>query len=81
VRYRRGVFVAVGEALVLLGGRRSLALPWLQRMGSTKAYLLCREPLRLGPRYLRYSSLFLFYLLRKSLRASPPRHRRSHLPE
>jgi N-acetylglucosaminyldiphosphoundecaprenol N-acetyl-beta-D-mannosaminyltransferase len=32
-------------------------------MGLTWAYRLCREPLRLGPRYLRYNSIFLFYLL------------------
>jgi hypothetical protein len=52
VRYRREVFVAVGEALVLLGGRRLLASPWLERMGSTKACLLCRE----GPGWIHAGS-------------------------
>jgi len=58
-RYRRGVFLAVGDALSLLSGRRSFAPPWMQRMGLTWAYRLCKEPLRLGPRYLRYNSMFV----------------------
>lgn len=62
-RFRKGVFVAVGDAFALLSGRRSFAPSWMQRVGLTWAYRLCREPLRLGPRYLRYNSLFLFYLL------------------
>ena len=62
-RYCRGVFLAVGDAFSLLSGRRSFAPPWIQRMGLTWAYRLCREPVRLGPRYLRYNSLFVSYLL------------------
>jgi len=62
-RYRRGVFLAVGDAFTLLSGRRSFAPSWMQRMGLTWAYRLCREPLRLGPRYLRYNSIFVFYFL------------------
>ncbi|WP_168195519.1 WecB/TagA/CpsF family glycosyltransferase [Bradyrhizobium sp. NAS80.1] len=34
-RYRRGVFLAVGDAFALLSGRRSFAPPWMQRMGLT----------------------------------------------
>jgi N-acetylglucosaminyldiphosphoundecaprenol N-acetyl-beta-D-mannosaminyltransferase len=62
-RYRRGVFLAVGDAFSLLSGRRSFAPPWMQRMGLTWAYRLCMEPMRLGPRYLRYNSMFVVYLL------------------
>lgn len=62
-RYRKGVFVAVGDAFSLISGHRPFAPSWMQRMGLTWAYRLCREPLRLGPRYLRYNALFLFYLL------------------
>jgi N-acetylglucosaminyldiphosphoundecaprenol N-acetyl-beta-D-mannosaminyltransferase len=54
-RYRSGVFLAVGDAFTLLSGRRSFAPPWMQRMGLTWAYRVCKEPLRLGPRYLRYN--------------------------
>lgn len=67
-RYRRGVFLAVGDAFSLLSGRRSFAPPWIQRMGLTWAYRLCKEPIRLGPRYLRYNSMFLSYLLWDTLR-------------
>lgn len=62
-RYRRGVFIAVGDAFTLLSGRRSFAPPWMQRMGLTWAYRLTKEPLRLGPRYLQYNSIFVFYWL------------------
>jgi N-acetylglucosaminyldiphosphoundecaprenol N-acetyl-beta-D-mannosaminyltransferase len=62
-RYRGGVFLAVGDAFSLLSGRRSFAPTSMQRMGLTWAYRLCKEPLRLGPRYLRYNSIFVFYLL------------------
>ena len=67
-RYRKGVFVAVGDAFALVSGRRRFAPSWMQRMGLTWAYRLWREPLRLGPRYLRYNSMFLFYLLWDGLR-------------
>jgi N-acetylglucosaminyldiphosphoundecaprenol N-acetyl-beta-D-mannosaminyltransferase len=67
-RYRRGVFVAVGDAFALVSGRRPFAPSWMQRMGLTWAFRLCREPLRLGPRYLRYNCIFLFYWLWDVLR-------------
>ena len=67
-RYRRGVFLAVGDAFTLLSGRRSFAPPWMQRMGLTWAYRLSKEPLRLGPRYLRYHSMFVSYFLWDVLR-------------
>jgi N-acetylglucosaminyldiphosphoundecaprenol N-acetyl-beta-D-mannosaminyltransferase len=67
-RYRSGVFLAVGDAFALLSGRRSFAPSWMQRMGLTWAYRLFKEPLRLGPRYLQYNSLFLSYLLWDILR-------------
>jgi N-acetylglucosaminyldiphosphoundecaprenol N-acetyl-beta-D-mannosaminyltransferase len=67
-RYRRGVFLAVGDAFSLLSGRRSFAPSWMQRMGLTWAYRLCKEPMRLGPRYVRYNSMFVSYLLWDMLR-------------
>lgn len=67
-RYRKGVFLAVGDAFTLLSGRRPFAPSWMQRFGLTWAYRLCREPLRLGPRYLRYNFIFIFYLLSDLLR-------------
>ena len=67
-RYRKWVFLAVGDAFTLLSGRRSFAPAWMQRMGMTWLYRLAKEPLRLGPRYLRYHSLFVSYWLWDALR-------------
>jgi N-acetylglucosaminyldiphosphoundecaprenol N-acetyl-beta-D-mannosaminyltransferase len=67
-RFRKGVFLAVGDAFTLLSGRRRFAPQWMQRMGLTWAFRLYKEPLRLGPRYLRFNSEFVFYLLWDVLR-------------
>lgn len=70
-RYKRGVFLAVGDALTLLSGRRPFAPMWMQRFGLTWLFRVLAEPRRLGPRYLQYNSLFVYYLLRDSLFGSP----------
>lgn len=67
-RYRKGVFLAVGDAFTLLSGRRSFAPAWMQRLGLTWLYRLAKEPFRLGPRYLRYHSLFVSYWLWDAIR-------------
>lgn len=66
-RYRRGVFLAVGDAFELLAGNRPFAPAKLQRMGLTWLYRFYQEPRRLGRRYLQYNSLFLWYLLKDFL--------------
>ena len=71
-RYRRGVFLAVGDAFTLLSGRRQFAPAWMQRLGLTWLYRLSKEPLRLGPRYLQYHSIFVFYWLWDFLRGRQP---------
>lgn len=67
-RYRGGVFLAVGDAFTLLSGRRRFAPRWVQRLGLTWFYRLCADPLRLGPRYVRYNSLFVFYAVQAAVR-------------
>jgi N-acetylglucosaminyldiphosphoundecaprenol N-acetyl-beta-D-mannosaminyltransferase len=67
-RYGRGVFLAVGDAFTLLSGRRTFAPPWMQRNGLTWLHRVCHEPLRLGPRYVRYNAMFVTYLLWDALR-------------
>lgn len=62
-RFRRGVFLAAGDAFTLLTGKGRFAPAWMQRSGLTWAYRLFREPARLGPRYMRYNSLYLWYTL------------------
>jgi N-acetylglucosaminyldiphosphoundecaprenol N-acetyl-beta-D-mannosaminyltransferase len=36
-------------------------------VGLTWAYRVCKEPLRLGPRYLQYNSMFVSYWLLDAL--------------
>ena len=67
-RYRGGVFLAVGDAFTLLSGRRPFAPAWMQRIGLTWACRLSKEPLRLGPRYLRYHLMFISYWLADIIR-------------
>ncbi len=66
-RIQRGVLLAVGFAFDVNAGMKPDAPPWMQRMGLTWCYRLCSEPRRLGPRYLKHNSLFLYYLLRDGL--------------
>lgn len=71
-RHQRGVFFAVGDAFELLAGGRPFAPAWMQKHGLTWLYRLIQEPRRLGPRYLKFNSLFLYYSLRDRL-LGPPR--------
>jgi len=68
-RYRRGVFLAVGDAFELLAGRRGFAPAWMQRWGLTWVYRLAQEPRRLWKRYLIYNSVFATYAILDVLRA------------
>jgi N-acetylglucosaminyldiphosphoundecaprenol N-acetyl-beta-D-mannosaminyltransferase len=67
-RHKHGVFLAVGDAFTLLTGRRAFAPRWMQKSGLTWAYRLSHEPARLGPRYVRYNLLYLYYTLRERMR-------------
>ena len=70
-RHARGVFFAVGDAFVLLGGQRAFAPHWMQRSGTTWVYRLWQEPGRLWRRYTQFNSLFVFYTLREALGGRP----------
>jgi N-acetylglucosaminyldiphosphoundecaprenol N-acetyl-beta-D-mannosaminyltransferase len=52
----------------LITGRRKFAPRWMQRMGLTWLYRLAAEPARLGPRYLQYNLMFLYYFLGRLMR-------------
>ncbi len=71
-RYKRGVFLAVGDAFTLLTGRRKFAPAWMQRFGLTWLYRVSAEPARLGPRYLQYHLLFVYYFVRSLLQRRRP---------
>jgi N-acetylglucosaminyldiphosphoundecaprenol N-acetyl-beta-D-mannosaminyltransferase len=61
------VCVSVGGAFDLVSGMKRYAPAWIQRAGLTWLYRLSQEPRRLGPRYLKYNSIFLWLLLRQEL--------------
>lgn len=64
----------VGAAFDFHAGRVSQAPGWMQRAGLEWFYRLCREPRRLGRRYLTNNPLFLWRLMMESagLRKPPP---------
>ena len=57
------VCLSVGGAFDLISGAQRYAPAWVQRAGLTWLYRMVQEPGRLGPRYLKYNSLFLWLLL------------------
>lgn len=67
---RRGVLFAVGFAFDVNAGLKPDAPEWMQRRGLTWLYRVWSEPRRLLSRYVRYNSLFLFYLVKDALAQS-----------
>jgi N-acetylglucosaminyldiphosphoundecaprenol N-acetyl-beta-D-mannosaminyltransferase len=65
---KRGVILTVGFAFDANAGLKPDAPLWMQRSGLGWLYRLYSEPRRLGPRYLKYNLLFVFYLLWDGLR-------------
>lgn len=61
-----GILLAVGFAFDVNAGTKPDAPAWMQRLGLTWAYRLATEPRRLAGRYLKWNTLFLYYLLRRS---------------
>jgi N-acetylglucosaminyldiphosphoundecaprenol N-acetyl-beta-D-mannosaminyltransferase len=72
-RLKRKVCISVGGAFDLICGEKKYAPAWMQRAGLTWLHRLAQEPKRLGPRYLKYNSAFLWFLLRREVlgRMSP----------
>jgi len=64
----RGVVLTVGFAFDANAGTKSDAPMWMQRRGLTWLYRMASEPQRLIPRYVKWNSLFLLYLLWDGLR-------------
>lgn len=65
---RRGVILAVGFAFDVNAGTKPDAPAWLRDSGFTWLYRLCREPRRLLWRYVKYNTIFLWFLLGQWLR-------------
>ncbi len=62
---KRGVILAVGFAFDVNAGAKKDAPLWMQRNGLTWVFRLATEPRRLLGRYLKYNTLFLYYLVRE----------------
>jgi N-acetylglucosaminyldiphosphoundecaprenol N-acetyl-beta-D-mannosaminyltransferase len=59
---RQGTLLSVGQAFDVNAGLRSDAPAWMQKAGLTWLFRMITEPRRLAGRYVRYNSLFLYYL-------------------
>jgi N-acetylglucosaminyldiphosphoundecaprenol N-acetyl-beta-D-mannosaminyltransferase len=67
-RFKKGIFLAVGDAFALVAGLRPYAPAWMQRSGLTWLYRLILEPRRLLGRYLRYNTRFVTAFMSDRLR-------------
>lgn len=65
---KRGVILTVGFAFDANAGTKPDAPAWMQRCGLTWLYRMLSEPRRLIPRYFKWNSLFLLYLIRDGFR-------------
>ena len=63
----RGVLFAVGFAFDVNSGLKRDAPPWMQRAGLTWVFRGFSEPRRLLTRYLRFNTLFLYYLVKDAI--------------
>lgn len=66
-KIRRGVIFAVGFAFDVNAETKRDAPSWMQRFGLTWIFRILSEPRRLLGRYLKYNTLFLFYLAKERL--------------
>jgi N-acetylglucosaminyldiphosphoundecaprenol N-acetyl-beta-D-mannosaminyltransferase len=64
---RGRVSLSVGGAFDLICGAKRYAPEWIQRAGLTWLHRVSQEPKRLGPRYLKYNSAFIWLLLSQEL--------------
>ncbi len=64
---RCGVLFAFGFAFDVNSGLKKDAPAWMQRAGLTWLFRAGSEPGRLFTRYLRFNSLFLYYLAKDAL--------------
>ena len=67
---KRGAIFAVGFAFDVNAGLKKDAPPWMQRSGLTWMFRGFSEPRRLLTRYLRFNTLFLYYLVKDALTSS-----------
>ncbi|MFZ4813731.1 MAG: WecB/TagA/CpsF family glycosyltransferase [Phototrophicaceae bacterium] len=57
------LLIGVGAAFDFISGRKRQAPEWMQDIGMEWFYRLIQEPRRLGERYVKYNTLFLWQIL------------------
>jgi N-acetylglucosaminyldiphosphoundecaprenol N-acetyl-beta-D-mannosaminyltransferase len=57
------VLIGVGAAFDFISGHKRQAPQWMQEVWLEWAFRLAQEPRRLGTRYLKYNTLFIWRLL------------------
>jgi len=62
-RIKRGVIIHVGGSFDLISGKNKITPVKMQKLGLGWLFRLCEEPKRLFPRYLKYNSLFILFVL------------------
>jgi N-acetylglucosaminyldiphosphoundecaprenol N-acetyl-beta-D-mannosaminyltransferase len=65
--FPRAILLPVGSSFEFLAGAKPSPPLALQRLGLTWLFRLANEPRRLGPRYFKYNTLFLYYVVRDAL--------------
>ena len=71
-RINHGVIFAIGFAFDVNAGLKPDAPQWMQHAGLTWVFRALSEPRRLLTRYLRYNTLFLYYLAKDALTPARP---------
>jgi len=71
--FSKAILLPVGSSFEILAGVKGIPPMFFQKLGLTWFFRMCSEPGRLIPRYVKWNSLFLFYLLRDLLLGTPTR--------
>jgi len=79
-RIVHGTLLAVGFAFDVNAGMKPDAPMWMQRYGLTWLYRMITEPKRLFPRYVKWNTLFVFYLLQGIWKKQHPKPQRPDNP-
>ncbi|MEI6536197.1 MAG: WecB/TagA/CpsF family glycosyltransferase [Verrucomicrobiaceae bacterium] len=66
-RISHGILMAVGFAFDVISGTKTDAPPWMHRLSLVWLFRLIQEPRRLGPRYLKYNTVFLWKWFRQRM--------------
>jgi N-acetylglucosaminyldiphosphoundecaprenol N-acetyl-beta-D-mannosaminyltransferase len=75
----KGVFLAVGFAFDVNAGIKRDAPVWMQKRGLTWLFRMFSEPGRLPARYLKWNTLFIYYLMKEKIQRLAPQGSRQKI--